>query len=57
MENKADFKQIKDITARKITGRLKRREIVFLVCKNPENKKYIIVSYIIKNINGRRHCG
>lgn len=53
MTDKQVFKPIKDITARKITGHLKRNEIVFLVCKNPENSKYIIVSYVIKNINGR----
>lgn len=47
------FTFLKQLTAHKIVWHLKHNKIVFLVCKNSENGKYMIVSYRLKIRNGR----
>ena len=47
------FTELKPLTANKIVWHLKHNKIVFVVAKNPENGKYMIISYRLSVENGR----
>ena len=44
---------LKPLTANKIVWHLKHNKVVFVVAKNPENGKYMIISYRLSVENGR----
>ena len=52
-EKEKGFTSLKQLTPQKIVWHLRHNKVVFLVCKNLENGKYMIVSYRLKIINGR----
>ncbi|MDE6780899.1 MAG: hypothetical protein K2J40_05510 [Ruminococcus sp.] len=52
-ETEKSFTLLKQLTAHKIVWHLRHNKIVFLVCRNPENGKYMITSYRLRIRNGR----
>ena len=47
------FTPLKPLTANKIVWHLKHNKVVFVVARNPENGKYMIISYRLSVENGR----
>ncbi len=53
MDSLYNFKPLVKLTPQKIVWHLRNKEIVFLVCKNPDNQKYTIVSFRLRIIKGK----